>query len=150
MIWRALRNLLRWRPVEQAIAGEEICRRFLFSNSDRNASMVKHGAFAPSPRTFNTSVFLISRFDSQEAFGVLRETVVKKRGQPLKGEAEFSARDIDLVRQELDDIFKCSLKLVLDESEHKHHANIDDWPQLKEQRLLIQKALASKAVLVKN
>jgi hypothetical protein len=68
----------------------------------------------------------------------------------LKGEAEFSAGVVEQVRQELEDIFTCSLRLVLDESNHKHHANIDDWPESKDQRLLVQTALASKAVLVKQ
>lgn len=148
MIWRILKNLLRWRQAEQFIADDEVCRRFIFSKSDRNASVVKPGAFAPSPNTFNTSIFLKSRFESDEAFASLRNKIVKERDQSLKGEAEFSAGVVEEVRQELEGNFTCSLRLVLDESKHKHHANIDNWPEPKEQKLLVQTALASRATLL--
>lgn len=148
MISRFFRNLFKKLLHKQSILPTEECRRFLFNSGDCNTLIVKPSAFAPSNKSANTSVFLFSRFSSNDDFQRLQNKIVEARGRRLKGQAGFLAGDVERVKQELPNM-DCDLQLILDEKEHLHHANIDNWPTAKEQKLFIQQALASRAILIK-
>ena len=148
----------------QLIDPDEVCARFLFDSNEFSFDSVKDKAFKPNAKTNNVSIYISSRFASQQDFEITRQNVTEKRGRSLKAQAEFLACAVDDVRDEvLDDGILTSIRLSLDERANPHdetghqhhlrgnphHANIEGWPADKQHQILIQKALAARCRLVK-
>ncbi|RUO27861.1 hypothetical protein CWE11_11175 [Aliidiomarina sanyensis] len=122
----------------------------MFSESEFSSTQVKHKAFEPNKRTNNTSVFLYSRFKPADFASILRK-VEKKRGKDCKRVCEFFAGAVLETQKEVKDMpgGHLNLRLELDETDHKHHANIEGWaPENKALTKFICQSLAAKARLV--
>ena len=118
--------------------GLENLARFLFHKGDfsREKNEVKPRAFTPN-RHNQTSVFMVRALADQQIWEIGLNDVAPLRNGTLKGRAEVEELSVEQV----------GLKVIPDRKDHPLHANIEGWPNEKEERMRIRQDLASLATL---
>ncbi len=121
------------KQIEPISPNEELSR-FIFSSKElTNSGVIKAVAFLPNS-SLKTSVFRKSRM-SVEEYNEKKEVVAKVRAKPIKAVALISASSV----------LKANLQIEPEETEHKWHADLINWPENKEERKSIAQALARVA-----
>jgi hypothetical protein len=121
-----------------SIDSNERITRYIFERTHfaPSTGRVKYSAFLPKKR--KTSVYRISKLEEQEIWDIGIEYVSKERNMPLLARGDILAAVV------LDN----SLGIVPDTAKHPKHANIIDWPDNKEEQMLIAKQLEPHAKLI--
>lgn len=121
----------------EPISRDEELARFIFSGKQlNNNGSVKAAAFLPSNSSLKTSVFRKSRMSLVE-YNDKKIAVARAREKPIKAVALISVSSV----------FDAKLQVEPEETEHKWHADIINWPENKDERKSIAQALAKAACL---
>lgn len=118
----------------------EILSRFIFSKNHINAAGPKQGAFLPmfqeSQKRFETSVFRKTK--SGNEYKNIKRNIAEIRKKEIKATALISVADVEGID---------SLSVESDETNHKWHANIIDWPSEKNEQKQLAQMLAIRSRL---
>lgn len=117
-----------------SVSPDEELSRFIFSSKELTSNgVVKAAAFLPNS-SLKTSVFRKSRM-SVEEYNEKKEVVARVRAKPIKAVALLSVSSV----------LETNLQIEPEETEHKWHADLINWPENKEERKSIAQALAKAA-----
>lgn len=134
-------TIFRLKNVPTPIEDSEVLSRYVFSSRYLKKDCTIHpAAFHPSPKDGLTSVFRKEKMSPEYEIKIIGMTE-KGRGRPVVGKALISAYSIRSIRLE-----KHQLDVVPEESEHKWHADILNWPEEKALMKAIAQDLASKVI----
>ncbi|MEW8660078.1 MAG: hypothetical protein AB2603_17300 [Candidatus Thiodiazotropha endolucinida] len=123
------------------ISPKENITRYIFNKKKGYSEVkecVKHGAYMPAPDG-NASVYRTSEITEQGIWDLGVEYVEKKRkdGKKIKARADIIAAEI----------YEQELSIVPDTTPHELHANISNWPEEKDKKLMKAVELANAAQL---
>lgn len=118
------------------VSEDESLSRFIFNKNEMNKSGPKAQAFYPSMKNYETSVFRKDMMKSLE-YEKTKNNIAKLRKRNMKAVAIIKAQ---VIRNN-------HLDVLPEESEHKWHANIVNWPQDKSKFKNICQKLARDASL---
>ncbi|MES9970329.1 MAG: hypothetical protein ABW092_09865 [Candidatus Thiodiazotropha sp.] len=124
------------------ISPDENITRYIFNKKKGYSEVnrrVKYGAYLPAPDG-NASVYRTSKISEKEIWDIGHKYVEKKRKdkKKIKARADIKAADI----------YEQSLSIIPDTTPHKLHANITNWPEEKDKRLMKAVELANSSQLV--
>lgn len=132
----------RPEPTTNILANETVSR-FLTSKSQfaKSKNIVKYSAFKPN-RDGETSVYRTTGISNTEIWLIgekfVRTPIAKRHGScTLYGRGDIEAKEI----------LNASLALVPKPKPHPRHADILNWPENNENRLMLAIMLANKATL---
>lgn len=118
----------------ESISPDEELSRFIFSSNElTNSGIIKAAAFLPNA-SLKTSVFRKSRMSPDE-YNSKKAVVAKVRAKPIKAVALIRASSV----------LEAKLQINPEETEHRWHAGLINWPENKEERKSIAQILANAA-----
>lgn len=122
------------------VKDQEILSRYITSKNwfSRKNDRVKHHAYMPRPKELDLSVYRTDNLSNLEIWEIARKRIISKMSVPrsLYGRADLQAGNLN----------NTDLKIDPD-NKPKRHANIINWPSLKEDQKIIALELAEKASL---
>ncbi|MEX0720117.1 MAG: hypothetical protein WD059_05580 [Balneolaceae bacterium] len=136
--WKKLKNLAPNFKSQSAVELSNDLGRYLTSSGwfARTKSRVKPNAFMPAPDS-QLSVFNIENLEEKEIKRISEKYVLPKRPQiNIHGYAKNLAKDFK----------KAKLSIIKAEPPPKH-INIGNWPESKDEQMIIAQELAEKATL---
>ena len=116
-----MRNLFKKSPSKNLLVkvnDDETLSRFIFNRKEINKSGVKAQAFYPSTKNYETSVFRKDMMSNQE-YSKTKSKIANLRKREMKGVALIKTQTIR----------ENKLDVLSEESQHKWHANIVNWPK---------------------
>lgn len=122
---------------DNVAASEQIARYILskryFSTKNRT---VKYGAYMPAPNG-ETSVYRISGLSEEEVWQIGQQNVAKPGMRTLYARGDTPASVI----------MKTGLTLVPETTPHPLHANIVNWPLVKDEQKMLALEIVNEATL---
>lgn len=119
------------------VAPDETVTAYIFSRSHFSKERVKYGAFMPSKKTVNKSVFRISDLSEKSIWEIGHKYVANERGDALRARGDLG---VEVVRGE-------KLDVEPDTTPHQRHAIIIGWDSDRSKWKLIAMELAKSADL---
>jgi hypothetical protein len=126
--------------IPEKIAPKENLERYLVNRKHFNTTGAKGLAFMPRKTANNdnytTSVFRTQKMTNEESLH-MRKIFENNCSQKIKASAFLSLEDIEFKTDQCG-----SLKVIPEESKHKWHADITNWPVEKHLRMALSLELA--------